>query len=325
MSATVVVTGIGGNVGQGILRNIRRRFPDLRLVGTNNEAFSGGNHLCDAVYAVPFGDSEAYLPAIADIVARESAALIVPATDLEAHHLSVHRAALPAAVAVSPAESTALFLDKWRTAEAFARHGIAFAASCLPDEYCGQFPRVLAKPRAGRGSRGVVRDPERPDAFAADHVLQELLDGPELTTAFYVTRAGALLGQLTMERRLANGATERCRVTHDHDAEIESIVRAMVAHFPLVGSINVQSIVVAGSPVPFEVNARISGTNSIRWQFGFDDVTWTIEEWLHGGTPGPPRITGGTAVRVLTDVVYPELDEPDALAGASAATPHAVF
>ena len=31
----VLVTGIGGNVGQGVLRNIGASFPELRLVGTD--------------------------------------------------------------------------------------------------------------------------------------------------------------------------------------------------------------------------------------------------------------------------------------------------
>ena len=47
---TVLVTGIGGNVGQGIIRNIHSYDPSIRVVGTNVTSFSAGNHLCDTVY-----------------------------------------------------------------------------------------------------------------------------------------------------------------------------------------------------------------------------------------------------------------------------------
>ena len=47
---TIIVTGIGGVVGQGIVRNARAMGRDLRIVGVNVTAVSVGNHLCDEVF-----------------------------------------------------------------------------------------------------------------------------------------------------------------------------------------------------------------------------------------------------------------------------------
>ena len=64
MSKTVLVTGIGGNVGQGILRNILANDFKVRLVGTDILRVSAGNYLCDRVYKVPYGVDPKYIPAM---------------------------------------------------------------------------------------------------------------------------------------------------------------------------------------------------------------------------------------------------------------------
>jgi len=64
----VLVTGIGGNVGQGILRNIlKTKFP-IRIVGCNVADFSAGNHLCDSFYKVPFANDEASRAALSRVL-----------------------------------------------------------------------------------------------------------------------------------------------------------------------------------------------------------------------------------------------------------------
>ena len=74
------------------------------------------------------------------------------------------------------------------------------------------------------------------------------------------------------------------------------------------GSCNIQSIVTSvGRVVPFEVNGRISGTNSIRSQFGFKDVQYTAEEYLFNQEPEAVHLKNGSAVRVLMDVIYPDV------------------
>jgi carbamoyl-phosphate synthase large subunit len=79
----------------------------------------------------------------------------------------------------------------------------------------------------------------------------------------------------------------------------------MIGAFPFRGSVNIQSKVTANGIVPFEINCRLSGTNSIRSQFGFNDVAYTIRELLFNETPEKPIVIEGCAIRVMVDVVYP--------------------
>ena len=301
----VLVTGIGGVVGQGILRNVNALGLDLRVVGTNTIPVSAGNHLCDSVHVVPYAYDPDYLPAMQDIVARTGAELIIPSTDYESYHLALHHAALSAIVAASPAEVTGFCLDKYLTYEHFREHGIPFAPSALPSAYAGQFTRTVVKPREGRGSRGIHVDPPFPSDFGDDHVVQQYLPGEELTTTFYVRRDGYLHGLITLSRELEQGNTVRCQVKQAHDEELYALVEQMILAFPFRGSCNVQSRITDAGIVPFEINCRISGTNSIRAQFGFPDVEWTVREYLLGEPLSSPNITSGCAVRVMLDVIYP--------------------
>jgi carbamoyl-phosphate synthase large subunit len=311
MSHNVLVTGIGGVVGQGILRNIISCRYDIRLIGTNTEKISGGNHLCDEVYHVPYAYDPNYIDRIISICNEENVDLIIPSTDYEAYYLAKFRHILPA-VAGSSAEVAGICLDKYLTWQEFGRYAIPFAESFLPSDYSGEFTECIVKPREGRGSRDLHLNPESPGLFSDNYVIQNLYRGRELTTGFYITQDGELLGHITLERTLSAGATASCSVTTAHDSEIEQIIKKMIASFPVRGACNIQSIVTSDqSVIPFEVNCRISGTNSIRAQFGFTDVKYTIDETLYQKKLAKPHITKGSAVRILLDVIYPEIGLDD--------------
>src|SRR5688572_22127650 len=101
----VLVTGIGGNVGYGILRNVIQSYgAEIELIGTNTAGVSAGNHLCSEVYEVPFALDPCYIPKIKEICERHAVALIIPSTDYESYILAAHRHELPV-VAGSPAET----------------------------------------------------------------------------------------------------------------------------------------------------------------------------------------------------------------------------
>ena len=308
-SFTVLVTGIGGNVGQGILRVLRSLPHELRVVGTNTRLLTAGNHLCDAVHEVPIAWDEAYIPTMEAICERDGVDLIIPATDFEAYHLSLAAESLPALIS-SPRATEELFLDKLQTAEAFVAAGIPFARSMKPSQYRGEFTRTVVKPRRGWGSRDINFDPADPSTFGDDYVVQELLEGAELTAAFYVTKANKVHSVIVLERRLANGTTVSARTAPEYVDVVSDLVNRMHGTFDISGPCNVQAIVAPGGrPVPFEVNCRFSGTTSIRHNFGFKDVEWALQEHLLGKAPDPPALTGGRAERMLVDVIYPEAAE----------------
>jgi carbamoyl-phosphate synthase large subunit len=302
----ILVTGIGGNVAQGIIRNTRSAYPDIFIVGSNTAAFSAGNHLCDSFYTVPYAYDEGYINAIQNIVDKEHIELVIPATDYEVFYLANNRDKINAVIAVSGAATAKTYLDKYLSYRHHTQYGIPFAETCLPSAYRGQFRNFIAKPRKGRGSRGLHINPPDTSVFHdEEYLVQEMHEGDEITTSFYVTKDNTLHGHITLLRDLEFGTTAQCKVTFDHDKAVEPILKAMIRHGDIKGSANLQSIVTkSGAIIPFEVNCRISGTNSIRSNFGFKDVAYTIQEYLFNKKPAPPEIIPGVAVRILMDVIY---------------------
>lgn len=301
----ILVTGIGGNVGQGILRNLIAMNQSFTLIGTNTRAVSSGNHLCDATYLVPFAYDEQYIPTVQRICQENNIDLIIPSTDYETYYLALYRKQLPP-VACLPVETAHLFLDKYRTWDEFNRLGIPFAEAAQPADYKGEWSDIIVKPREGRGSRGIHVNPQEPHLFPADYMVQKRYEGQEITTVFYVTKQKQLHGHITFKRDLESGTTTYCEVSHEYDAIVEPVLLKMAELLDIQGSCNLQSIVNEQGIFPFEVNGRISGTNSIRSQFGFKDVEYTVQEWLLGQEPEPVTLRGGSAIRILMDVIFPD-------------------
>jgi len=303
----ILVTGIGGVVGQGILRNIS----DMRLlndiIGINTIKVSAGNHLCDKVYEVPFAYDPSYIGTIEKICVDENVGLIIPSTDYESYYLAKHRSQLPCVLASCSEEVTNFSLDKYLNYQAFAKYSIPFAKSVLPSDYQNEFEKIIIKPREGRGSRGIHINPDNPKSFSDSNLIQEYLEGDELTTTFYIRIDGSLHGLITFKRELEQGNTSKAEVVFDYDEEISLIIKKMIKHYGYKGSCNIQSKVTNRGVIPFEINSRISGTNSVRAQFGFPDVAYTVQEYLLGQSITLPKVNKGTALRMIFDVIYPEI------------------
>lgn len=302
----ILVTGIGGNVGQGVLRNIKSLNLDIIIIGIDIASFTAGNYLCDFTYQVPYSYDDNYIPTIQKIIAKENVELIIPTTDYEIYFLALNQKSLKAKVVASNPEIAKIYLDKYLTFLHHTQNLIPFSQSWLPSEYDDSEVDIILKPREGRGSRGVQINPLNPKSFSDDYMIQTLHKGIEITTAFYIKKDGTLHGLFTMERELSNGTTYKAKTTTIYNKQLELIIEKMIETQGLFGSINLQSIVdEQGNIFPFEVNCRISGTNSIRHNLGFQDVKYTLQEYLFFQEPDEIKAIEGIAVRLLYDIVYP--------------------
>lgn len=313
MKNSILVTGIGGNVGQGILRNLRSLNNHFKLVGTDISSVTAGNHLCDNSYRVSYAYDAGYIDEIKKICETECIDLIIPTTDYEVYYLSMERANLPEMIA-NPAKTAATFLDKYVTWRQFSNVNIPFAKSFLPSEYDGQLEEIIVKPRKGRGSRGIAVNPKSLKEYSDDYMIQEYIQGKEITAAFYITKKNRVIGPITMERQLENGATGKCWVCSEYDERLSEIIFGLTEKFHLIGPNNIQARISSDNQIiPFEVNGRYSGTNSLRPHFGFNDVKMGVQEYLEKVEPYKPEIKKGGAMRILKDIIYPGRDTLDNL------------
>ncbi|TDP59210.1 ATP-grasp domain-containing protein [Flavobacterium dankookense] len=311
---TVLVTGIGGNVGQGVLRNIIDLNLDIFLIGTDVATFTAGNYLCDVTYKVPYAFDTNYISEISAIVEKHRVDIILPTTDYEVYFLSLNQDKIKSTVVASDSSLAKKYLDKYLTFLHHQELNIPFAKTWLPSQFVKIDGDIIVKPREGRGSRGIEINPENPSSFSDEYLIQPLHKGKEITTAFYVKKDGSLHGLFTMERELTNGATSKSKTCNKYDAELEKIIKSMIQFQGLRGSINIQSIVEDDQTIiPFEVNCRISGTNSIRHNLGFQDVKYSLQEYLYNQEPDEVKTIEGIATRLLYDVIYPNATDENLL------------
>ncbi len=306
----ILVTGIGGNVGQGILRNVKDSFPEIHLIGTDIASFTSGNYLCDKTYQVPYSYDENYIPSMQKICEQENVDLIIPSTDYEVYFLAQNKKKIPSKIVASDYKTTEKYLDKYKSYLYHKENNIPFAQSWTPSDFVLMKEDVIAKPRKGRGSRGIIINPNNPNDLPSDYMIQKLLKGKEITTAAYVTRDNKLHGIFTMERQLTNGTTSKAKVIFNYDERLREIANKMIKLGGIKGAFNIQSIVTEDQRViPFEINCRISGTNSIRHNLGFKDVVYTVQEYLFESLPSKATPIAGVATRILLDVIYPNANE----------------
>lgn len=307
MVKRILVTGIGGNVAHGILRTILSLKIEVALIGVDVKKISAGKHFCDKVYQVPFSNSTDYIPSIIKICKKEKIDLIIPTTDSETYFLALAREKLPV-LASSDADVAQTFLNKHKTWLAFKKISIPFAETRLPSEYKNEFKEFIIKPAEGVGSKGLEINPKYPKRFKDSYIIQKLYRGEEITTAFYVTKQKKLLGYITLKRSLYHGTTTICEVIFKYDKALKKIIEKIIDNFDIKGSCDIQSIVTPkGKIIPFELNCRLSGTNSIRGQFGFEDVKYTLDEYLFNKKPKKPNIKKGSAIKEWVDIIYPNI------------------
>jgi len=88
---TVLVTGAGSLLGQGILRALRASSLRLRIIAVDASPLSAGLYWADAAHLIPMATEPGYLPSIGAIFAQEKPDAVLIGTDVELGVLAQHR------------------------------------------------------------------------------------------------------------------------------------------------------------------------------------------------------------------------------------------
>ena len=323
---TVLVTGAGALLGQGILRSLRASRLDLRIVTGDPDPRAAGHWLGDLALLIPPAAEPGYVARIEEIIAAEQVAVILVGTDVELPALAHARAGLEARhrvrVVVSPPHVVEIADDKWLTARFFEGAGLPFARSALvsdPDSVRHLVANLglplFAKPRRGARSIGarVLRNERDVEQALAEPglVVQELLpeQGGEYTAGSLVL-GGRCAGVVVLRRDLRDGNTHRAYSDEVCDQFIPFVTRAAEALAP-DGPCNFQFRIRDGEPVVFEINARFSGTTPVRALFGWNEVEHLIRHLVHGVPIPPVELRRGLVLRAMSDLYIrqPVFDE----------------
>jgi len=277
MPIKVLVSGAGGDVGQGVLKALAASILEIEAYTTCIGPHSSWLHQPGiASFIAPLSASEDYVPWLIRLIRRHGIQVFFPTVDGEIVKIAREKARIEgetgAQVMVGGMDKVSVSDDKFNTAEFLRANGFAYPASAIAD---GPEARALAarlgyplivKKRSGKGSQDVfqVESGAELERRLGDptFVVQEWLDPAqgEYTSGLYLGDDGEIKGVCTFRRQLKGGSTYIAERIIDPVLEqsLERIARAMGMKY-----LNIQSMRRGNELVPFEFNGRLSGTTAM--------------------------------------------------------------
>jgi carbamoyl-phosphate synthase large subunit len=283
MSKVVLITGIGGDISQGVATILRESRPDLRLIGVDVHSQHGGQLFVDCLEIVPAASAPDYRSAIQTVITKYAVDMFIPMSEPELGALYPFNALFPGVQWITAgADVVAAGLDKFATVQALNKLDLSFPWTIPVREGIPNAYPCILKNRYGSGSRAVFRieNAEDSEYFGKrypDAIYQELLEPAdrEVTCAVYRKFDGEILC-LQMLRRLNGGFTGWAKIIDDE--QTSKMCERIAEGLDLRGSMNVQLRLTNKGPRVFEINPRFSSTVLMRHRMGFSDVLWAIEE-----------------------------------------------
>lgn len=314
----VLVTSVGGNVGQGVVKALRDAMPDLRLLGVDMHPLSAGFAMVDRACVVPRAGAPGFDAALDDLVHSEKAAAVLVCSHAELEYFSRNRERLEkswqTSVLVNPVSAIEIGCDKLATVRFLERHGFPFprTASCANRTEVENlierhgWPLIL-KPRLGSSSRHVHQVANRAELegllpVVSDGVLQEFLpaDKGEFTAGTVSDPQKKCRACIVLRRELLQGTTYRTEWTPNPgwERKLSTLAETLGA----AGPCNFQFRLRGGEPCVFEINPRFSGTSGIRYRYGFNDAQLTLDLFLHPERFAPPTLRPAVVLRYWDEV-----------------------
>jgi len=295
----ILVTAIGGDIGQSIAQCLKDNEDDIFLFGTDIHDKHGGGLFLDKFYSVPLATSPNYLQAISDFVKKENIDVIIPVNENEIKLLTNSIHGLQMIHCGKEIVNTGL--DKLATMEFLKTLGIEVPWTVNADnETPYDFPCIM-KPRFSSGSRSIfiIKSNAEAKFFSNKYpecVFQELLEPfeKEITCGLYRSKKGHI-ESIQFERILVGGLTAWAKVVKNK--QVENLLNVIAKGWNLEGSINVQLRITHKGPMIFEINPRFSSTVYMRHKLGFTDVLWSLKEFFDEPVKLAGVETGSVCIR----------------------------
>lgn len=285
----VLVTGVGGGVGQSILKCLNPKKYEVHAADCN--LLSAGFHFKNvSKYVVlPHSSDDEYIPKLNEYVSKNKINIICVGGDGELEVLSEKVDLIGCRIIVSNHDSVMVSLDKQKTSdfclENNINHPVLFGVN--NPEFIHALP-VVVKPRFGFASNDVFTcNDERELSVIKTYmkskgikfIVQQKIEGREITVGAVKTK-GKLNGIIMMEREIYKGTSYRVRTIND--VRVRKFVLDVCRKYDFEGPCNIQLLDDGKDIYLMEINCRFSGCTYFRSKCGFNDVEQLIDYYTHG-------------------------------------------
>jgi carbamoyl-phosphate synthase large subunit len=308
----IAITGVGGGVGQSILKSLAET--DYNLVALDGEFLGAGLYASHKSYLIPYAKDTEYINRLLEICKKEKILLLFPGLDAELMPLSLNVNAFKAigtTVVVSKPEVVTISDDKQQTYDELTKAGVSVPFTASPIGFFPKetdFPLILKQKVGGARSKNVyvIKNSSEWNATIknigrdlSNFIVMEYIDGDEYTCGT-INLDDSCKGVIIMKRILRDGDTHKSFTEINH--VIEKEVRLVVETIKPFGACNVQLRMKNGKPYVFEINARCSGTTAARTLSGFNEPKMIADYLLKGIEPAY-EIKEQTILRYYKEIV----------------------
>jgi len=295
----VLVDGVGGDVGQGIIKCLKDSEINVNIHSGCISPQSGWLYQTKEGCMFPPVDADNFENFIINYINDNNIDVYFPTIDQAIYKISRLRSNIEektkCIVFVDSPEKIDICEDKYKTVQFLEKNNFHFPKSCelisLADVNAfvkhNGFPLIL-KPKSGNGSKGVLIINETDELLTSigdtSLMLQEFLDIEyEITSGIYLGDDSEVKGIYVLKRTLKNGSTFHAERLVDSrlNEQLISIAKSMDMKY-----INIQATYKDNDLKPFEFNGRMSGTTgAMRRVFNAPEIF--IKERLLGETVTP--------------------------------------
>lgn len=307
----ILVTGIGGDIGQSVIKCLKEIKCSIDIIGCDIERYAAARKVVDRFFEAPrTTEEQEYFDFIQKLIKDEGINYILPTSEVEIEFYNRHRDCFDNAVIfINKSEIVKTFLDKYETANFLKNNNFPYPTTYLITDYNKEmsFP-VLLKKRKGWGAKGliIINDGDELEFHKKrtdDAIIQEIIGTPDEEYTVSVFSTGKDTYSIAFKRCLGYGSLTKVAQLICDD-EINDLAEKIAKAIALEGSINIQLRKTNKHYIPFEINPRFSSTVYIRHCFGFEDVKWWINLKEGRDIEYVPRYKGGVAVRTIGELFF---------------------
>lgn len=285
----ILVTGCGGDIGQSIGKILLKSQYTKNLFGIDISDKNAAQFIYpNFSVGLRFSHPE-YLKNLEAFIEKNAIDIFIPMAEPELRFFSEQNLLENIGSAkIITASDLALQVgfDKYKTAEFLKAAGFPYPKTTLAKDIkkISSFP-VILKSKTSSGSKDIYKI-NAMDEFAfytknhiEDYIVQEFItdQNGEFTCGLFRSKKGQIRS-IIFKRELHGGYSGYGEVVENEI--ITNLLHNLAIKLNLEGSINVQLRISENEPKVFEINPRFSSTVLYRYLFGFEDVTWSIEDAL---------------------------------------------
>ncbi len=279
-----LITGIGGDIAQGISRILRAYDQKSTLIGTDISKKHAGSLFVDYFKEIPStAEVDSYLDRLQSLIAEFDIDYLIPTSETEIEAVSNSIDLFNNIHVIYPGTKVVeKCLDKYITNKFLLSLGLSVPwTSTAQEEIPFEYPCIF-KERKGAGSKVLFTVESEDEALFLvkrypNGIFQELLlpHDNEITCGIFRSKNNNT-AVLQFQRVLNEGTTSWAKTVYHQD--IDDMCKFVAENLELEGSMNIQLRLTNDGPRIFEINPRFSSTVYMRHLLGFDDVVWSIRD-----------------------------------------------